>query len=90
MINNNKAACLKSGSRPLLSYDHLVSSGFPIEQHNRPELSAEEIAGDVIALDRLRSALKELSEAEMELVKGLYYQERSERGKSSVSSRNIH
>jgi RNA polymerase sigma factor (sigma-70 family) len=69
----------KKIKRPQVSYDQLVRSGFPIEQYYIPEPSAEELAGDVIMLDKLRAALEQLAEEERALMRALYYEYKTER-----------
>ena len=58
-----------------LSYDQLVESGYQF----KPEPSAEEFAGYVIALDKLRSVVAQLVEEEQALVEAIFYLEMSER-----------
>lgn len=74
-----KKAKKESMKRPL-SYDQLIESEYQSGKSRfRPAPSAEELAGDVIELEMLRSALEKLVEEELALVKALFYEQLSER-----------
>ncbi len=63
-----------------LSYDQLVESEYQSGKSRfRPAPSAEELAGDVIELEKLLAVLEQLAEEELALVKALFYEELSER-----------
>ncbi|MDR3601413.1 MAG: sigma-70 family RNA polymerase sigma factor, partial [Desulfosporosinus sp.] len=61
-------------------YDKLIESDYQLKEHRFTlSASAEELARDVIALERLQYALKELTADERELVEELYFKQNSER-----------
>ena len=63
-----------------IPYDKLIESDYQLKKHRFTlSASAEELAGDVIALEKLRYALEELTADERELVEELYFKQNSER-----------
>lgn len=69
-----------------ISYDELIESKYQLKEHHFTSVaSAEEFAGDVILLEKLRSAIDELETDERKLVEALYYKQKSEREYSKSS-----
>ena len=63
-----------------IPYDKLIESDYQLKEHRFTlSASAEELARDVIALEKLQYALKELTADERELVEELYFKQNSER-----------
>ncbi|MDR3586955.1 MAG: sigma-70 family RNA polymerase sigma factor [Desulfosporosinus sp.] len=63
-----------------IPYDKLIESDYQLKEHRFTlSASAEELARDVIAFEKLHYALKELTADERELVEELYFKQNSER-----------
>jgi len=63
-----------------IPYDKLIESDYQLKEHRFTlSASAEELARDVITLEKLQYALKELTADERELVEELYFKQNSER-----------